>query len=51
MTMEETLKLTVTKMTAYTNPEKEHGYNIRHAYGKEGHGKGLGTTKIVFLSK
>ena len=43
MTMDETLKFSMQRMTAYQNVEKEHGYNIRHAYGREGHGKGLGS--------
>ena len=40
--MDDALKWTLTTMTAYTNPEKEHGYNVRHAWGREGHGKGIG---------
>ena len=38
-------------MTAYTNPEKEHGYNVRHAWGREGHGKGIGKIWIFEISK
>ena len=49
MTMEETLKWTLMKFTAYVNAEKEHGYNIRHAYGREGHGKGLGSTAFFVI--
>ena len=41
--MDETLKWTISHFTAYTNASKEHAYNIRHAFGREGHGKGLGT--------
>ena len=40
--MDETLKWTIQNFTAYANAQKEHSYNIRHAYGREGHGKGLG---------
>lgn len=43
MTLDDTLKFSMQRMTAYQNVEKEHGYNIRHAYGREGHGKGLGS--------
>ena len=43
MTLDETMKFSMQRMTAYQNVEKEHGYNIRHAYGREGHGKGLGS--------
>ena len=42
--MDETLKWTISHFTAYTNASKEHAYNIRHAFGREGHGKGLGTS-------
>ena len=49
MTMEETLIWTLMKFTAYVNAEKEHGYNIRHAYGREGHGKGLGSTAFFVI--
>ena len=43
MTLDDTLKFSMQRMTAYQNVEKEHGYNICHAYGREGHGKGLGS--------
>lgn len=46
MTIDDAMKWTFSTMTAYANPEKEHGYNVRHAWGREGHGKGLGTRII-----
>ena len=42
MPLEDALKFTFTRMTAYANPEKEFKYNVRHVYGKEGGGKGVG---------
>ena len=42
MTLDDALKWTFSNMTAYKNPEKELGYNVRHAWGREGHGKGIG---------
>lgn len=35
-TMDETMKWMISNFTAYVNAEKEHGYNVRHAYGREG---------------
>jgi len=53
MPLEDALKFTFTRMTAYANPEKEFKYNVRHVYGKEGGGKGVGaygcSTKIKAL--
>jgi DNA primase large subunit len=46
MPLEDALKYTFTRMTAYANPEKEFKYNVRHVYGKEGGGKGVG---MLFL--
>jgi len=43
MSVEDAMKWSFSNMTAYANPEKEFGYNIRHAWGREGHGKGLGS--------
>ena len=34
--MDETMKWMISNFTAYVNAEKEHGYNVRHAYGREG---------------
>lgn len=42
MTLDDALKFTFTRMTAYVNPEKEFKYNVRHVFGKEGGGKGVG---------
>ena len=36
LTLDETMKWMVQNFTAYVNAEKEHGYNVRHAYGREG---------------
>ena len=41
--MEDAMKWSFQTMTAYANPEKEDSYNIRHAWGRGGHGKGLGS--------
>ena len=46
MTVEDAMKWTFSTMTAYQNPEKEFGYNIRHAWGREGGGKGIGKDSI-----
>ena len=36
LTLDETMKWMISNFTAYVNAEKEHGYNVRHAYGREG---------------
>ena len=51
MTVEDAMKWTFSTMTAYQNPEKEFGYNIRHAWGREGGGKGIGKDAINFPKK